>query len=279
MLKVLKPGFFSTIQDLGRFGYRSMGVPVSGGMDALAVRKANLLLENQPNDAVMEITMTGPTLLFETPTYICLTGAEMAATLNNEPIKNHNVVQVKAGDILSYGKLESGFRSYLAVKGGFLTEEVLGSRSQYFPVTAGKKLLERNEISYFETKRYDALISDPILENHFNSNYLEVEKGPEFMILGDAQLAELFAQEFTVSEKNNRMAYQIAEKIVGHQHTIITSGTLPGTVQLTPGGKLLILMKDGQTTGGYPRILQLTEASICTLAQKRAGDTVQFKLV
>ncbi|MEM6894711.1 MAG: biotin-dependent carboxyltransferase family protein [Bacteroidota bacterium] len=279
MLKVLKPGFFSTIQDLGRFGYRSMGVPVSGGMDALAVRKANLLLENQPNDAVMEITMTGPTLLFETPTYICLTGAEMAATLNNEPIKNHNVVQVKAGDILSYGKLESGFRSYLAIKGGFLTQEVLGSRSQYFPVTKGRKLLEGNEISYFETKRYDALISDPKLENHFNSNFLDVEKGPEFMILGDAQLAELFAQEFTVSEKNNRMAYQIAEKIVGHQHNIITSGTLPGTVQLTPGGKLLILMKDGQTTGGYPRILQLTEASICTLAQKRAGDTVQFKLV
>ena len=74
MLKVLKSGFFTTLQDSGRFGFRNIGVPVSGVMDEIAVKKANILLENSPEDAVLEITMTGPTLMFDAPTYICLSG-------------------------------------------------------------------------------------------------------------------------------------------------------------------------------------------------------------
>ena len=139
MLKVLKSGFFVTIQDLGRYGYRDIGVPVSGAMDVDSVKKANLLLGNDPNAAVMEITMTGPTLQFDEPTFICLSGAHISATLNNKPIENYQVVQVSKDDILSYGKLENGFRAYLAIKSGFQTEKVLGSCSQFVPVTKTKR--------------------------------------------------------------------------------------------------------------------------------------------
>nr|WP_298998986.1 biotin-dependent carboxyltransferase family protein [uncultured Allomuricauda sp.] len=279
MLKFLKSGFYTTLQDFGRFGYRNIGVPVSGVMDEVSVKKANVLLENQQEDAVLEITMTGPTLLFESPTYICLSGARMSPTLNNKPIDNYRVIKVEAGDILSYGKLENGFRTYLAIKNGFHGDKVLGSYSQYYPVTSTKCFKDSDEIPYEPVKQYEPAISELKLENHLEQQYIEVFKGPEFSILTDAHLEPLFSKDFTVSKENNRMAYQLTEEIGTHSHSILTSGTLPGTVQLTPTGRLIILMKDGQTTGGYPRVLQLSDKSISVLAQKKFGDIISFKLL
>ncbi len=279
MLKVLKPGFFTTVQDNGRFGYRDKGVPVSGAMDMGSVSRVNTLLENDSNAAVLEITMTGPTLLFESNTYLALAGAWLSPTLNNEPIYNYKVYKVEKGDILSYGKLEKGFRSYLAVKNGFKSDTVLGSKSQYFPITETKCISELQEIDFDETTSFKPKISELKMDTYLDFNFLEVEKGPEYDMLGDNQLVELFSKEFTVSKENNRMAYQMNEKILGHEKTILTSATQPGTVQFTPAGRLIVLMKDGQTTGGYPRILQLTEEAICVLAQKRSTDSVTFTLV
>ncbi|MEO0902098.1 MAG: allophanate hydrolase subunit 2 family protein, partial [Bacteroidota bacterium] len=170
MLKFLKSGFYTTLQDFGRFGYRDIGVPVSGVMDELSVKKANILLENKSEDAVLEITMTGPTLIFELPTYICLSGAQLSPTLNNEPIENYKVIKVEAGDILSYGKLESGFRSYLAVKGGFQGENQLGSYSQYNPVTLKKCFKDGDEIMYAQIKHYEPVISELKLESPLNTS-------------------------------------------------------------------------------------------------------------
>jgi len=279
MLKVLKAGLYSSIQDLGRFGYRDIGVPVAGAMDSESVKKANLLLDNEENDAVMEITMTGPTLQFNCDTYISLSGAQIMATLNNEPVENYTVIKVKEGDILSYGRLETGFRGYLAIKGGFKTGKVLNSRSHFYPVTKMGRIKDGDEIPYEATKNYTPKISGVKIEELFGLGTLKVFKGPEFSLLSDTQLADIFTRTFRVSKENNRMAYQLAELITGHSHSILTSGTLPGTIQLTPAGRMIILMKDGQTTGGYPRILQLSEASISILAQKKYGDELRFKLV
>lgn len=256
-----------------------MGVPVSGAMDTEAVKKANQLLENAVDAAVLEITMTGPTLLFEAPTFICLSGANISPTLNNKPVSQYQVLKIDKGDILSYGKMENGFRSYLAIKGGLETSVVLGSRSQYIPITQKKCLKDGDELPYEETVAFEPALSGLKVENKFQQNELEVFRGPEFSILSDSQLATLFAQPFTVSEKNNRMAYQLAELLPGHKYSMLTSGTLPGTVQFTPAGRLIILMKDGQTTGGYPRILQLSEEAIGLLAQRKFGDSISFKLI
>lgn len=278
MLKVLKSGFYTTIQDEGRFGYRDKGVPVSGVMDVSVVRTANRLLENDDHAAVLEITMTGPTLQFEEDTFIVLAGAEMSATLNNTPISNYNVIQIKAGDILSYGRLLKGFRGYLAIKGGLKTTEVLGSRSQYFPITKRGSLKDNQKLSYDAFSNFTPKISELKAVSLLDEVVLEVSKGPEFDLLDDGQLESLFVKEFSVAKENNRMGYQFNEKIKGHDRSMLTSATLPGTVQLTPSGKLIVLMKDGQTTGGYPRIVQLNDKSISILAQKRSGDRISFKL-
>lgn len=279
MLKVLKSGFFTTVQDTGRYGYRAKGVPVSGIMDMETGYKINMLLENNQHDAMLEITMTGPTLQFEEDTFIALGGAELAVTLNNEPVKNYGVIKVKAGDILSYGRLKKGFRAYLGIKEGFQTAKILGSRSYYSSITPSGIIKDKAEISYKKYSFFEPKITGLKVDSILEEKVLHVAKGPEFELLTDKQLENLFFKDFTVAIENNRMAYQLVEPIEGHAISMLTSATLPGTVQFTPSGKLIILMKDGQTTGGYPRILQLTDKAISILAQKKSGDHFSFKLL
>ncbi|WP_086476531.1 5-oxoprolinase subunit C family protein [Arenibacter amylolyticus] len=278
MLKILKPGFFSTVQDNGRFGFRDKGVPVSGVMDANAVSKVNALLENEETAAVLEITMTGPTLEFSEETYIALGGALMSASINDSPVSNYTVIKIEKGDVLSYGKLEGGFRAYLGIKNGFKTPAVLGSRSFYFPITEFSSIKDMVELPYDPITDFSPKISEMKVDSGLAKESLKVFHGPEFGELTDGQLKELFAREFTVANQNNRMAYQLNETITGSDLSMLTSATLPGTVQLTPSGKLIILMMDGQTTGGYPRILQLSDKAIGLLAQKKSGDAIRFKL-
>ena len=127
MIEVLKPGIYSTIQDMGRFGYRNQGVPVSGFMDAISAGFANALLNNNGNAAMVEITLAGPKLLFKNPTRIALTGAEMSPKINDNAISNYKVYSVLPGDVLSFGELKKGLRCYLAVQGGIDTKVVLNS--------------------------------------------------------------------------------------------------------------------------------------------------------
>ncbi len=279
MLRLLKSGYYSSIQDRGRYGYRDKGVPISGAMDNRAIEKANGLLENDEGDAVLEITMTGPTIEFEEKTYIVLTGASMSATLNNQPITNYKVYKIAIGDILSYGRLENGFRSYLAIKNGFTSEKILGSRSYSKAITKAIFLKDRSVLPYDSCTSFKPLISEIKIDSYFEETVLEGAKGPEYDILDDRQLEKIFGNDFSIAKENNRMAYQLAETINGHSRSMLTSATLPGTMQLTPAGKLIILMKDGQTTGGYPRILQLTDLSISILAQKKYRDLISFKLI
>ncbi|WP_291959557.1 biotin-dependent carboxyltransferase family protein [Maribacter sp.] len=279
MLKVLKAGFYTTIQDAGRFHYRNKGVPVSGVMDEISVFKLDSLLENKEPSAVLEITMTGPTLVFEKETYMALGGAKLSATLNNLPIQNYKVYKIEKGDIISFGKLEKGFRSYLAVKGGFTSEQVLGSRSFYRPITKNNRLNDNDIVPYSTQLNFQPKISEIKVDSFLDDTVLEVTKAPEFDLLTDKQLEDIFSKTFTVAHENNRMAYQLTETIRPHTISMLTSATIPGTVQLTPAGKLIVLMKDGQTTGGYPRVVQLTDKAICILAQKKGGDSLSIKLV
>lgn len=281
MVKVISPGFFSTIQDLGRMDYQEYGVPYSGVMDRYSAKLANALLGNDKDDALLEITMTGPKLHFNIDTYISITGADMSPALNGVSIKQNNVVKVGAGDVLSFGRLKGGFRVYLAVSGGFQSETVMHSRSMYNCITSKLKIDSQDEliINKPSTIIEGANAAIKINANHFTTDKIEVYKGPEFECLGKKQKEQLLSTEFTVSKDNSRMAYQLTDNLKNDMQPIITSLVLPGTVQLTPSGKLIILMRDCQTTGGYPRVLQLKETSISVLAQKFTGSKIRLKLI
>ncbi len=279
MLKVLKAGFYTTIQDNGRFGFRAYGVPVSGAMDAYSSQYANLLLGNGDNSALLEMTMVGGSFKFSEPTLICVSGANMDPCINSQPIKQNSAVEIKANDILSFGRAVDGFRTYLAVKGGLKTDRVVGSRSQFMPITTIVKI-RKDDIfkynTYNKSLRPNATIKydSSVLTNQI----LEAYVGPEFKKLTTSQKEALIHSEFKVSKLNNRMAYQLKPTIENKLEPILTSPVLPGTVQLTPKGNLIVLMRDAQTTGGYPRVLQLTEKAINGLSQKSTGSSFKIRL-
>ncbi|WP_339918333.1 biotin-dependent carboxyltransferase family protein [Yeosuana marina] len=281
MIKVLKTGLYSTIQDFGRSGYQAYGVPVSGVMDQQAAILANSLLGNPEDAPVLEMTMTGDSLEFQIDAHICITGADMSPKLNQLSLDLCKIIKVNKADILSFGTLKFGFRSYVAVLGGIKSKNIMGSASMYKGITKSYKLNKGDELSIGEsnTQLIEQHASLRVDVSYIKSKDINVFKGPEFDMLSKQQQSELFSKEYTVSKNNNRMAYQLQEPLENNLEPIITSNVLPGTIQLTPSGNLIILMRDCQTTGGYPRILQLEEKSISILAQKYTNQVIRFCLV
>lgn len=278
---ILAEGMHSSIQDLGRKGYRSFGVPISGAMDKYSAILANKLLNNDEKLPVMEITMIGPRMMFEDHSLMVLTGADISPEINGLPIKMNHVYEVKTSDVLSFGALKSGVRAYLGVKGGFLTENKLKSYSYYEGITSQETIHkgDRLRIASYDNDLELTSSKIKVKSAHFEAGKLEVTKGPEFNRLTKMHRELLFSKRFKIGGMNNRMGYQLKNKFPGLKDTeIITSTTIPGTVQLTPSGTLIIFMRDCPTTGGYPRILQLTDIAINQLAQKKENDVFKFDL-
>jgi len=279
MIKVLKEGLFSTIQDNGRFGYKNIGVPVSGAMDQASAKLANLLLGNDESSAVLEMTLLGPTLEFMNDTYISITGADMNPVLNKQKVLLNETLLVKKGDILYLAHSSNGMRTYLGIKGGFNSETKLGSKSFYKGITKREKLIKNDTIDIDESSSFFKKIGQNINDFIINrKSAIKVFKGPEFNLLDSKSRDLIFNTDFTIGI-NNRMGYNLVEAVYNNISSIISSPVMPGTVQLTPSGKLIILCRDCQTTGGYPRILQLEKNSINCLSQKTIGEIVKFKLV
>lgn len=279
MIKVLKEGLFTTIQDIGRFGYKNIGVPVSGSMDQTSAKLANLLLGNDESSAVLEMTLVGPTLEFMNDTYISITGADMNPSLNKQKVLQNKPLFVNKGDILYLSHSSNGMRSYLGIKGGFNSEKKLGSKSFYRGITKREKLIKNDKIKFSKVTSSTMKMNKSINDFKINrKNKINVFKGPEFDLLDSNSKDIIFNTNFTIGV-NNRMGYNLVEPIENSISSIISSPVMPGTVQLTPSGRLIILCRDCQTSGGYPRVLQLDKSSMDSLSQKTIGETIKLKLV
>ena len=279
MIKVLKEGLFTTIQDIGRFGYKNIGVPVSGSMDQTSAKLANLLLGNDESSAVLEMTLVGPTLEFMNDTYISITGADMNPYLNKQKVLQNKPLFINKGDILYLSHSSNGMRSYLGIKGGFNSEKKLGSKSFYRGITKREKLIKNDKIKFSKVTSSTMKMNKSINDFKINrKNKINVFKGPEFDLLDSNSKDIIFNTDFTIGI-NNRMGYNLVEPIENSISSIISSPVMPGTVQLTPSGRLIILCRDCQTSGGYPRVLQLDKSSMDSLSQKTIGETIKLKLV
>ena len=285
MIEVLAAGIFSTIQDRGRFGFRNMGVPVSGAMDQYSAFVANSLVDNDTNAAVLEMTFNGPHLKFHEKTTIALVGAQINIKLNKDIIKQNTVILINKGDTLSLGTISHGVRCYLAIAGGFNTEKILNSRS-YYPEITNQSQLKKGDKIDFASQTNLKILNHSIVhldEQHFSNPLLSVHPGPEFNTLSDSIKANLFRKKFKISPTSSRMAYKfdspIALVLGDSVPEITTSSVQPGTVQLTPSGDVIVLMRDCQTTGGYARIFQLTEQSINQLSQKQTASEISFHII
>ncbi len=276
---IIDPGFFSTIQDEGRIGFSKYGVPRSGAMDTTSYQFANSLLGNTPNVACIEWVFKPPTLEFNDTALICITGGEVDIFLNDQKVKMYHQIAVKKNDIITMSFCKKGVYGYVGIKDGFLSLKVLRSSSFLNPVTQTSSLKKNDKIAFSITDHVGKQFSSlSVTSSVDESKELKVFKGVEFDNLSKEQKSNLFSSQFTISKTLNRMAIQLEEKLPNILPVIITSPVLPGTVQLTPSGSLIVLMRDCQTTGGYPRVLQLSEDAINCIAQKRTGEKFRFRL-
>jgi len=278
VIAILHPGIYCSVQDQGRFGHTKIGVPQAGCADAYAAKMANALLKNHEKDALIEITFGQGEFKFTSDTYICLTGGDFSPKLNGKLIKMQSVYFIKKDSVLSFGKRVYGARVYLSVQGGIQTKTVYGSRSFFDGITQQKlgkgAMLPILPIQKYADNNFSRV---RVSEKHFTTIYLPCLKGPEFFKLNQEQQRKLFTP-FSISDDNNRVGYRLKESLENNLSSILTSAVLPGTVQLTPSGKCIILLQDCQVTGGYPRILQLSEIAIARVSQKITGDKIQFIL-
>ena len=273
MIKVIQPGLFTTIQDGGRHGFRNIGIPTSGFMDQESAWAANELVKNNKDESLLEVTLTGPTLIFNCNCVISITGGDFNPLINNLPVKMYQSINVSSGDILKLNNTINGARSYIAVSGGLNVKSLFGSKSFFSNISDSYHLKKGDEIKVSKKSESQILKWDKL---KFNLNrFMKVFRGPEYDLLSTNSKKKLFKNEFTINT-NNRMAYNLEEKLQVDIKTIISSPVLPGSVQLTPSGKIIILHRDCQTTGGYPRILQLDTNSLNNLSQLKSNDKIKF---
>ena len=305
-IKVIKPGLLTTVQDLGRYGYQQEGVIVSGAMDSMAMRIANLLVSNPENAATLEATLQGPVLYFEKDQLIALTGADMGASINEQPVRMWRPLLVRAGSTLTLKNARAGCRSYISVAGGFDVPLVLGSASTYlragFGGYKGRALQAGETLSAAKNlpetaKALAARLSEEAIGDWFAQPNWTLEPQAYMVYEGEPMVRampgleyELFTQvsqeglwktKFQVTPQSDRMGYRLLGQVLQLKEPkdLLSSAVTAGTVQVPPQGMPIILMADRQTTGGYPRIAQVITADLPKLAQVRPGQNIQFKEV
>ncbi|SFT83857.1 biotin-dependent carboxylase uncharacterized domain-containing protein [Lishizhenia tianjinensis] len=278
MLTFIKPGFYTSVQDQGRWKYRNKGIPSSGCMDDFSAQIANALVNNKTSDAVLEITQIGPHMHFEKAAVIAFSGAKAEVKINGEKIELNKAYAITAQSEVKVGYCQKGIRLYMAIKGGFQTPEQYGCRSWFSGITEKIRCDQGDKLNYLPQANFLDKYGNVVVNADLFSEEVEVTPGPEYDHLSEQQKEELFNSTFTIANLNNRMGYQLEESLANDIPEILSSPVIPGTVQLTSGGKLIILMKDAATSGGYPRVLQLTAFALSKIAQKSTRDRLRFKM-
>lgn len=288
VFKVLKPGMLTTVQDLGRFGSRHMGVPVSGAVDSLSFRIANTLVGNPVNAACLELSMSGPEFLVLEDSIIAITGADMGAEVSGNTVRMWESFFCSAGEILKFGGQRIGCRSYIAVSGGIEVPTVLGSRSTLLSAGIGgylgRSVLKGDIIYSGETtleitqlgKQFPPELR-PVFNSHVILGVLRGINADEFV---PAEYQKLFSQSFVVTKQSNRMGCCLEGKNPIRTNNPAFNESYPvspGSIQILPSGMPVILLNDAQSTGGYSQIACVASADLWKLGQVLPGDTISFQ--
>lgn len=281
---ILKPGVFTSIQDQGRIGGQAFGISVNGVMDKKSAQIANMLVGNNINEAVLEMTIIGPTLHFKEDMIIAIVGASMNPTLNGKKIKQGRPIQVNKGDTLSIGKAIQGVRTYLSVKGGFIIPKIFNSKSTNnianFGGFFGRPLKAGDQIPIATPFKIGRLSWGLYTRGHFpiNSHIIHFIRGRQYdWFTSEAKQTWLHSQ-FTISKDSNRVGYRLLGPTLetNKKQELATEGTTFGSIQVPSNGHPIILMADRQPTGGYPKIGEVISVDLPKLSQLKPGDHVQF---
>jgi antagonist of KipI len=284
VLRVVEPGLFTTIQDLGRPGAIASGVPAGGAMDRFAHRAANLLAGNSPQDATLECTMSGPHLIADEPCLVAVTGADFDLRVNGAPAPTWTGIFLGRGDRLAFGGRRSGARVYIAVAGGFEADRWLGSRSTN--LMAGRAGMHGRSLSGGDLLSIATQPSHPAIAGRhlpralrpdYSDHTLLAMPGPHVRRLDAEARRLLFSAEFRVSREADRMGYRLeGPPLTISGDELLSFGLVAGAVQLPRSGQPILLMADHQTAGGYPVVATVVSASMHQAGQLAPGDTLRL---
>src|SRR4029077_11065245 len=291
---VTRGGFLTSVQDLGRTGFRQFGVSTSGALDPFALRIANLLVGNDESAAGLEITLGGLQLRFEDERIVAWCGGEFDVQIGSRALPAGHVAHLRAGDELKFCRRQIGCRCLLAISGGIDVPVVLGSRSTdlraNFGGFQGRSLRDGDELPLGEFRRSQAAATERIRSWTAPHGWVSPVKpdptlrfirGLDWNRFNASSLQHLASKAFTVSPDSDRMGVRFEGPELKRKDKIdlISEAVAPGTIQVPPSGKPILLLGDCQTIGGYPKIAHVITVDLGVAAQLRAGDHVRFSEV
>lgn len=290
-LRVASPGMMTTVQDLGRPGVRKYGVPRSGAVDQALLRLANGLVGNDDDAAGLEIRLAGPTLVVEAESVrvACTGGATITVTRQGEahPVEPWRSVTLQSGDLIAVRGVTGGTVAYLAVAGGIAVPVALGSRSTYVRAALGGlngRALQAGDVLPLARDHVgddgDLVLPTPPLAD---ASPVRVVLGPQEDHFTADAIAALTAATFEVGTEVDRMGMRLRGVTLEHRSReaaeIISDAVVPGAMQVPPNGQPIILLADGQTVGGYPKIATVVSADLGRIASLAPGSTLRFQVV
>ena len=287
---VTRAGFLTSIQDLGRTGFRQFGVSTSGALDSFALRVANLLVGNNERAAGLEITLGGLQLRFVDERIVAWCGGEIDVQIGSRALLAGHVAHLQAGDELKFGRAQIGCRCWLAISGGIDVPVVLGSRSTDLRANFGGfegRALRDGDVLPLRTWPGSPPPATGIsswtaphdwasrASRHPNLRFL---RGVDWSRFDDVTIQRFTIHEFSVSPDSDRMGVRFDGPELKRQDEtdLISEAVAPGTIQVPPSGKPILLLGDCQTIGGYPKIAHVITVDLGIAAQLRAGDRVRF---
>lgn len=296
-IDILRASFLTTVQDLGRMGFREFGVSTGGALDSHALRVANLLVGNKESAAGIEITFGGVQLRFADERVVAWCGGEFDVRLGSTSLPAGHAGFVRAGDVLIFNQPKTGCRSWLGISGGIDVPLVLGSRSTdlraNFGGLDGRALRDGDEVPLGGNSERPKILIKKLREQKVanwkpphdwsspakHEPVLRVICGSDFDRFNDVTIQRFTNDVFVVSADSNRMGARLEGPYLQRDDDVdlVSEGVAPGTIQVPPSGQPILLLGDCQTIGGYPKIAHVITIDLPVAAQLRAGDSVRFR--
>lgn len=292
-LHIIKGGLIDTVQDSGRRGYQHLGINVGGVMDHFSAALANALLGKDLSAPLLELHYPASVIQFSKDTVICLAGADFTPTIEGERVDLNQPMVVPKGSTLRFTGVREGSWCYLAVLADLKLEPWLGSYSTNLRAEAGGfkgRQLKTDDVLPFVKEvhlhhypfnnsvhhlPWKAVGLHPLTRTEIGILY-----GSEWNWLTTESREALLHNCYYVSAASDRMGYQLMGEPLKQSNSeqLVSTGVTFGTVQLLPSGGLIVLMADGQTTGGYPRVAHVASAHLPALAQLKPHEGFRFIL-
>jgi antagonist of KipI len=286
-LSVLSPGFLTTVQDLGRDHYAHLGLSPSGAADAVSLRLGNLLVGNPPNAAALEMTLVGPTIVFNSACAIALAGSDFGTALDGLAVPRWQTVFVQLGQVLRCGPTASGARCYLCVGGGILVETIMSSSSTHLQIALGGN--HGRALRSGDTLKFSAVngpqralsVKPSVLEDLFKPGPFRVTEGSQAGLFTATERSLFLSSTYRVEEESNRMGLRLSGPPLTRaiREEMITEGVSVGAIQVPPNGKPIILFVEHPTTGGYPKIANVISADMDRVGQLQPRNDMRFEFV